>query len=99
MVPCSLWGFGGLENRRAYALCRFESCPLRINLKKMNKKPKQEAIIIPKKALAGIAPAIAIAAILISKGNIGPLILFLVGISTGLVIGKGFFENKKITKL
>jgi hypothetical protein len=57
-----------------------------------NKKTKKEALIIPKRAMFGIAPAIAIAAILISKGDIGPLALFLIGISVGVFIGKGFFE-------
>ena len=42
-------------------------------------KPKKENISIPKKAMIGIAPAIAISAVLISKGDIGPLVLFFVG--------------------
>ncbi len=41
----------------------------------------------------GIAPAIAIAAILISKNQPGPLVLFLVGITAGIFIGKGYFEK------
>jgi hypothetical protein len=57
------------------------------------KKKKPKNIIIPRKALAGIAPAIAIAAILISKNKPGPLILFIVGIMTGIFIGRGFFEK------
>lgn len=55
---------------------------------------KKENILIPKKAMFGIAPAIAIAAVLISKGDIGPLLLFFVGISAGVLIGKGYFEDK-----
>lgn len=58
-------------------------------------KSKKEHISIPRKAMIGIAPALAITGILISKGDIGPLILFFVGISTGILIGKGFFESKK----
>lgn len=62
--------------------------------KKTNKKQKRkESIIIPRKAMFGIAPAIAIIAILISKNQLGPLILFLVGIAVGIFIGKGFFEK------
>lgn len=57
------------------------------------KKSKKESISIPKKAMLGIAPAIAIIAVLISKGDIGPLLLFIVGISAGILIGKGFFEK------
>ena len=62
----------------------------------MSKDNKSEnmSITIPKKALIGIAPAIAIIAVLISKGDIGPLLLFLIGIFAGVMIGKGFYENK-----
>jgi len=61
--------------------------------KKINKKSKQENITIPKKAMLGIAPAIAIAAILISKHQPGPLLLFFVGITIGILIAKGFIEK------
>jgi len=61
--------------------------------KKINNKPKKENIIIPRKAMYGIAPAIAIIAILLSKHQPGPLILFLTGIAVGIFIGKGFFEK------
>lgn len=61
---------------------------------KEKEKSKQETIVIPKKAMLGIAPAIAIAAILISKNQPGPLLLFLIGIMAGIIIGKGFFKNK-----
>jgi len=56
---------------------------------------KKDTISIPRKVFYGIAPAIAIAAILIAKGNAGALVLFIVGIGTGVLIGKGFFEGKK----
>ena len=52
---------------------------------------KKESIAIPRAALIGIAPAIAIAAILISKGDIGPLILLIIGISLGVLIGRGYY--------
>ena len=54
---------------------------------------KKEGFVIPKKALFGIAPAVAIIGLLLSKGDIGPLILFIVGIGAGVLIGKGFFEG------
>jgi hypothetical protein len=56
-----------------------------------NEKSKQESMSIPKKAMLGIAPAIAISGVLISKGDIGPLILFFLGIGAGVFIGRGFF--------
>jgi len=56
------------------------------------KKKKKADIIIPRKAMFWIVPAIAIAAILISKKQPGPLLLFLIGIAAGIFIGKGFFE-------
>ena len=58
----------------------------------MSKKNK-ENIIIPRQALIGIAPAIAIIAVLISKGKAGPLLLFLIGITAGVFIGRGYFEK------
>jgi len=63
-------------------------------MKKTKKqKNKSESIIIPRKAMYGIAPAIPIIAILLSKRQPGPLLLFLIGISVGIFIGKGFFEK------
>jgi len=54
---------------------------------------KKESFIIPKKAMLGIAPAIAITAVLLSKDKVGPVVLFFVGIFVGIFIGKGFFEK------
>jgi hypothetical protein len=56
-------------------------------------KSKQKNITIPKNAMLGIAPAIAISAVLISKHGPGELLLFWVGISVGFFIAKGFFEK------
>jgi len=54
---------------------------------------KKDNIIIPRKAMYGIAPAIAIAAILISKKQPGPLLLFGIGIFAGILIARGYFEK------
>ena len=61
--------------------------------KKINKKSKQEGILIPKKAMIGIAPAIAIIAVLLSKREVGPMFLFLIGIVVGILIAKGFYSK------
>ena len=61
--------------------------------KETGKKSKQENLTIPKKALMGIAPAIPILAILLSKNKPGEAVLFLIGIVLGVLIGKGFFEK------
>ena len=58
-----------------------------------NKEPKKEGFFIPKKAMYGVAPAIAIIAILLSKGRAPEVLLFLVGISVGILIGRGYFEK------
>ncbi|MCF7844774.1 MAG: hypothetical protein K9M03_03030 [Kiritimatiellales bacterium] len=50
-------------------------------------KSNKDVIVIKKKVMLGVAPAIAIAAILISKNQPGPLLLFFIGISTGIIIG------------
>jgi len=54
---------------------------------------KKESIIIPKKAMYGIAPAIPIIAVLLSKGKAPEVLLFGIGIFLGVLIGKGFFEK------
>jgi len=62
-------------------------------MKKQNKNSKQKNIIIPKKALFGIAPAIGIIAVLLAKNKSPEVLLFLIGIILGIFIGKGFFEK------
>lgn len=56
---------------------------------------QKEIFMIPKKAFFGIAPAVAIVALLLSKGDMGPLLLFIVGIAAGVVIGKGYYDVHK----
>jgi hypothetical protein len=55
------------------------------------KKKKDEFISIPRKALLGIAPAIAITAVLFSKDKAPEVLLFFIGIFCGVLIGRGFF--------
>lgn len=59
-----------------------------------DKKPDKAPIKIPRKALYGIAPATAITGVLLSKGDIGPLLLFFIGIAAGVLIGKAYFESE-----
>ncbi len=61
--------------------------------KKVKTKPKKEHFIIPKRAMFGIAPAIAIIAVLLSKDKVPEGLLFLIGIFCGFLIGRGFFEK------
>ena len=61
--------------------------------KKINKNPKKESITIPRKAFIGIVSTFPVIGILLSRGDIGPLILFIMGIAVGILIGKGFFEK------
>ena len=56
-------------------------------------KKRKESVIIPKKALYGIAPAIAILAVLLSRHKPGEAILFVIGIIIGIIIAKGFFNK------
>ena len=59
------------------------------------KKVKQKSIVIPRKAMFGIAPAVAISAILISRHGAGELVLFLLGIGIGIFIGKSLMKGGK----
>jgi len=54
---------------------------------------KNNNMIIPRNAMLGIAPAIAIIAVLLSKDKTPQMFLFLIGIFVGIFIGKGFFEK------
>ena len=58
------------------------------------KKESKDFLMIPKKAMLGIAPAIAIIAVLLSKNKAPEVLLFCIGITVGIFIGKGFFEKK-----
>jgi hypothetical protein len=53
----------------------------------------KNSITIPKKAMYGIAPAIAISAILLSKHQPGELLLFYIGIAIGIFIWKGYCKK------
>jgi len=61
---------------------------------KQKKEKKKETITIKKKTLWAIAPAIPIIAILLSKRQPGPLLLFLIGIVIGIFIGREFFCSR-----
>ena len=56
-------------------------------------KPKKDSIIIPKKAMLGIAPLFPIVAILLSKNNPAGLILIGIGVFSGFFIARGYFEK------
>ena len=56
----------------------------------MTKKETSDSVTIPKKALAGIFPAIAIIAVLLSKNKTPEVLLFVIGIVVGIFIAKGF---------
>jgi hypothetical protein len=60
----------------------------------MAKKKKQKTtpapIIIPRKALYGIAPAVGIMAVLLAKGRAPEVLLFCIGIILGIIIMKGW---------
>ena len=51
---------------------------------------RKNNIVIPRKAMYGIAPAIAIIAVLLSKDKVGPMVLFLIGIFVGVMIARGY---------
>ena len=61
-------------------------------------KTKNETITINKKMLVGIVPMMPIIGILLSKGQVGPLILFLMGIALGIYIGRVSIVNQKEQK-
>ena len=61
----------------------------------MDENSDRDFISIPKRAMLGIAPAIAIIAVLLAKGKAPEVLLFLIGISAGVVIGFNFRKEQK----
>ena len=61
----------------------------------MTNKLDKDFIAIPRKAMFGIAPAVAIIAVLLAKDKAPQVFLFLIGISLGLVIGVNLRKQKK----
>jgi len=61
----------------------------------MRDNSDKNVIAIPKKALFGIAPAIAIIAVLLAKDKAPEVFLFLIGISAGLVIGMNLRKEQQ----
>jgi hypothetical protein len=61
--------------------------------KKINKKPKKESIIIPKKAFILIVCLFPLIALILSKRDVGGLGLLIIGIGVGILIGKEFFKK------
>ncbi|MBT8205821.1 MAG: hypothetical protein KJO20_10640 [Eudoraea sp.] len=60
----------------------------------MQEKEKQDSITVPKKALAGFTPVVAIVAILLSKDKVGEMFLFLLGVAAGIYIGYQWARGK-----
>lgn len=60
----------------------------------MKSSSEKDFISIPKKAMLGIAPAIAIIAVLLARDKAPEAFLFLVGISAGLLIGINLRNEK-----
>ena len=61
----------------------------------MKNKSKKDSITINKKVMFGLAPVIAIIAVLLSKNKVGPMFLFLVGIAYGIYLGINFIKGQK----
>ena len=62
-------------------------------VKSNTKESSNESFSIPKKAMLGIAPAIAIIAVLLSKHKAPEVLLFIVGITLGFLIAKGYYQK------
>ena len=61
----------------------------------MDSKSDKDFISFPRKALFGIAPAVAIIAVLLARDKAPQVLLFLIGISAGIVIGLSFRKEKE----
>ena len=61
----------------------------------MRNNSDKNVLAIPKKAFLGIAPAVAIIAVLLSKDKAPEVLLFLIGISAGLIIGMNLRKKQE----
>jgi Mg2+/citrate symporter len=61
----------------------------------MRNNSDKDVIAIPKKAFLGIAPAVAIIAVLFAKDKAPEVLLFLIGISAGLIIGMNLKKKQE----
>ena len=55
------------------------------------KNTKKENIVIPRKAFFAMVCLAPLVAIILSKRDVGGLMLLLLGVVSGIFIGKGFF--------
>jgi hypothetical protein len=62
-------------------------------MKKQKKKSRRENIIIPRKSFLAMMCIVPLTAIIISKKEVGTLIVLMVGVAAGIFIGKGYFEK------
>ena len=56
---------------------------------------KKDSVTIPKKVFLGIAPAIGIIAVLLSKNKAPEVLLFGIGIFCGVLIGVNWVRGQK----
>ena len=59
----------------------------------MSKNEKRDKIIINKEVIYWVLPAIAIIAVLLSKHKTAEILLFVIGIISGIRIAKGYFKK------
>ena len=58
-------------------------------------KKKSDTITINKKVVWGLAPVVAIIAVLLSKDKVGEMFLFLIGVAYGIFIGIKYIKGQK----
>ena len=54
---------------------------------------QKKDLIIPRNALFGIAPAVAITAVLLVKNKPGEVLLLFIGIAIGIIITRGYLKK------
>jgi len=58
----------------------------------------KDQIIIPKKAFLPMMCLVPLIAIILSKRDVGALVLLIVGVSAGIFIGRGFWKKDEKEK-
>ncbi len=64
----------------------------------MKKNPNKDSIIIPRKSFMVMMCLVPLIAVILSKGDVGALIVLILGVTSGIFICKGFYDKGKNTK-
>jgi hypothetical protein len=64
----------------------------------MKKNSSKDPIVIPRKSFIAMLCLVPLVAVILSKRDLGALIVLMLGVASGIFICKGFYDKGKNTK-